>query len=205
VVESLLKGGSEKSDGKDAGVEGSDKGAAEAKPGESKPIAVEDLVVPEGKSWDEESSGKFFSLINDASLSKKEFVQKLVDLAGEQQDRLVEGYKTANEVRLAKERQEEAEWLEMCKKDSEFGGQKYEESKAIIDRGCARLATPEAVEILNDLGMGTHPEIVRMFYRAGKLLGEDPGANGKVGAVQSPAPGEGLYKVMKQSLEGVVV
>ena len=35
------------------------------------------------------------------------------------------------------------------------------------------MATPEAVKLMQAYNLNTHPEIVRMFYRAGLLAGED--------------------------------
>ena len=79
---------------------------------------------------------------------------------------------------------EKADWLSQCLADSEFGGQAWEASQAVIDRGCKQVATQAAVELLQRYNLHTHPEIVRMFYRAGKLA-ELLGGDG----VRGEAPG----------------
>jgi hypothetical protein len=35
------------------------------------------------------------------------------------------------------------------------------------------FATPELRTLLNESGLGNHPEIIRAFYRAGKAISED--------------------------------
>lgn len=138
---------------------------------------------------------------------RNQLAQKFMEMYSAQQDKqqaqLLEGRRAAEkaleEAFIARRLQEDAAWLEECKKDPELGGQKFEENKAVIKRGCTRLATQEAVDALNLLGVGTHPEIVRMFYRAGKLLGEDPGAKGDTARAPTEDP---LVTMYRKSLEG---
>ncbi len=75
--------------------------------------------------------------------------------------------KTEFEKQLANE---ELFWAESAMNDAEYGGDKWEASQDIIAVGRDHLATPGAVELINLLGVGNHPELLRMFYRAGKLL-----------------------------------
>lgn len=61
--------------------------------------------------------------------------------------------------------------LAACKADPEFGGANFEASiniskKAYNDQ---RLVTPELQSLLKDSGLNSHPEVVRLFYRIGKL------------------------------------
>jgi hypothetical protein len=148
-----------------------------------KPITQEDLKIPEGKTWDEETGKGFLDLINDTSISRAELTQKLIDMHSSLQDKVIEGQKAAQEAQVEADKEAmarlRADFTEACKKDPEFGGQKYEESKAIISKGCAALLTPELLEHFQFLGMDMHPDVVRIFYRAGKMMGEDPGVKGK--------------------------
>jgi len=140
------------------------------------PLTSKDFTLPDGSVWDDSAGNGFLDIVNDSSLSRKELAEKLVNIYLAQHGKILEGIKAAEDEQVKLLDKQTHEWLESCKKDPEFGGQKYEESKAIIDRGSNRLATKGAIDILNQCKLGTHPEIVRMFYRAGLLLGEDSAA-----------------------------
>jgi hypothetical protein len=168
--------------------------------GDDKPVTPEDLKLPEGKQWDEALGKSFLDIVNDPKIPRAELTQKLVELYSSQQDLLVQSQAAADAALQAKLHDQQTQWLEGCKKDQEYGGHKFDESQPIIKRGCAQLATQGALDILNDYGLGMHPEIVRMFYRAGKLLGEDPGS--RVPAATAPME-DPLITMYRKSLEGV--
>jgi hypothetical protein len=48
------------------------------------------------------------------------------------------------------------------------------------------FGTPELRTLLNESGLGNHPEVIRMMYRAGKAISEDrfvaPSAGGPTGS-----------------------
>lgn len=71
------------------------------------------------------------------------------------------------------------EWAESSKSDKEFGGDKLEENLATAKKAMDTFGTPELTELLNTSGLGNHPEIIRMFYRAGKAISEDTFVGGK--------------------------
>lgn len=158
-------------------------GTPEAKPEDNTETAqpeglkVEDITIPEGAEVDAELGKSFVEILNDEKLSRKELAQKLFDLYQSQSVKMLDGLKAAEQERTKKFTDdmaaEKAEWVKQCKADKEFGGQKWEASQAVIDRGCEHLATPEAVKLMQAYNLNTHPEIVRMFYRAGLLAGED--------------------------------
>ena len=168
--------------------------------GDDKPVTPEDLKLPEGKEWDEALGKSFLDIVNDPKIPRAELTQKLVELYSSQQDLLLQSQAAADAALLAKFNQQQTEWLEGCKKDQEYGGHKFEESQAIIKKGCAQVATQGAIDVLNDYGLGSHPEIVRMFYRAGKLLGEDPGSKAPAATAPTEDP---LVTMYRESLKGV--
>ena len=88
---------------------------------------------------------------------------------------MLEGLKAAEAERAKKFEAdmaaEKAEWLKQCEADKEFGGQNWEASQAVIDR--AAKSFDGAVKVMQAYNLNTHPEIVRMFYKAGLLMGED--------------------------------
>lgn len=79
-------------------------------------------------------------------------------------------------------------WLELAKSDKEFGGDKFAESAEVSKRAMEKWGTPEFMQIMNETGLGNHPELIRVFVRLGKAMAEDklvkPGA--QVGGAKSP-------------------
>lgn len=167
------------------------------------PLTAEDLKIPEGFQYDKESGDAFLGIVNDAGLSRRELVQKLVDMHAAQMGKMLQGLQAADaegmrkfEADMAKEK---ADWLDKCKADPEYGGAAWEANDAVIDRGCKQLATPGAIALLQRYNLNTHPEIVRMFYRAGKLAGEDKSGSGAGGGGKID-PAEAIFG---ESLRGV--
>ena len=188
--------------GSDGGETGSAKVDADSNDAGSddKPVTPEDLKLPEGKQWDEALGKSFLDIVNDPKIPRAELTQKLVELYSSQQDLLLQSQAAADAALLAKLDRQQTEWFEGCKKDQEYGGLKFEESQAIIKKGCGQVATQGALDVLKDYGLDFHPEIVRMFYRAGKLLGEDPGSKAPAAAAPMEDP---LITMYRESLKGV--
>ena len=157
----------------------------------------EEIRLPEGEKYDAELGRSFAEILNDGNLSRKELGQKLFDLYHSQSVKMLEGLKAAEAERVkafeAEIAQEKAEWLKQCKADTEYGGQNWEGSQTVIDRGCKLLATPEAVSLMQRYNLNTHPEIVRMFYRAGKLAGEDKSQVAGNGSGKTADPAEAIF------------
>lgn len=61
--------------------------------------------------------------------------------------------------------------LALCKADQEIGGANFNESVAVAKRvyNDTRIVTPELQTLLKDTGLNSHPEVVRLFCRLGKL------------------------------------
>jgi hypothetical protein len=158
------------------------------------PVTLESLKAPEGREWDAEASGAFLSLLNDPKIGKAELAQKLVDMHAAELARA--------EAAVAREEESiKAEWKAKALSDKEYGGEAFESNIRHINAGRDKLATPGAVEILKANGLDSHPDIVRMFYRAGKLVSEDGGS--KVTEAGKTAPKEdSLVEMYRKSLEG---
>lgn len=160
-------------------------------------LKIEDIAIPEGAEYDAELGKSFIELLNDEKLSRKELAQKLFDMYQSQSAKLLDGLKAA-ETEKAKKftadmAAEKAEWIKQCQADKEYGGQKWESSQAVINRGCEHLATPEAVKLMQAYNLNTHPEIVRMFYRAGLLAGEDKSAVAGSGNAKPNDPAMAIF------------
>jgi hypothetical protein len=150
-------------------------------------VTAEDFKIPEGKAFDEELGKSYLGVINDAALSKKEMAQKLLDLYSSLADKTSAAQKAAEQAETEKYAAEIKGWAEAAKADKEYGGQNWEASSAVIAAGRDKVASPELVAFIEDAQLGNHPEILRMFYRAGKLTGEDRAAGGAAGAKIDPA------------------
>lgn len=66
-----------------------------------------------------------------------------------------------------------SEWIEQSKVDKEFGGDKLKENLAVANKALKAFGSPELVALFEQSGLGDHPEIIRVFYRAGKTISED--------------------------------
>lgn len=66
-----------------------------------------------------------------------------------------------------------ADWGQQATTDQEFGGDKLQENLAVAKKALDTFGTPELTKLLNESGLGNHPEIIRAFYRAGKAISED--------------------------------
>ena len=72
-------------------------------------------------------------------------------------------------------------WQKDSENDKEFGGEKFEENVATAKLAIEKYGTPELKQLLEDHGVGSHPEMIRFMWNAGKPLKEDvPGGNSTV-------------------------
>ncbi len=65
------------------------------------------------------------------------------------------------------------EWAASAREDKEFGGDKLSENMATAKVAYSKFASPELRELMKATGLETHPEVIRMFYRAGRALSDD--------------------------------
>lgn len=141
-----------------------DKAVAEKKAGE-KPADDFVIKMPEGVEADESVLKEFKALAKEAGM-KPEGAQKFADLYAKAQSTILERAREKNA-------QQQKEWAEAIKSDKEIGGAKTEETKTVAKSFLARFGSPEVVALLNDTGLGDHPEVVRLLAKAGKAIKED--------------------------------
>lgn len=104
----------------------------------------------------------------------QEQAQKLVDFQVKQVE--ASGQKQADAFN-----QQLNDWLTDAKADKEFGGDAFDKNVAIAKSGVDAFGTPEFKQLLDDTGLGNHPEIIRFMVKVGKLTQEDnPGNTGNV-------------------------
>lgn len=133
----------------------------EVKPPAGAPEKYE-FKAPEGEVYDPQMIEEFSTAARAANLSQ-DAAQTLIEtmapaLANRQQAQI-------NAIHQ--------QWAEASRADKEFGGDALKENLAIAKKAIATFSTPELAKLLEDTGLGNHPEILRTFVRVGKAISED--------------------------------
>lgn len=154
------------------------------------PEEYADFTLPDGMQMDAELLEDFKPLAKELGLSQEK-AQKLVDLQAKAMQKM-------HTDRLAEYEGLKAQWAKDTKADKEIGGDKgdqYDSNVEIAQRAMNTFATPELKQLLNEYGLGNHPELVRLMVRIGKGMKED-------GIVMPGAGGSGEKKTVGDRLYG---
>lgn len=165
--------------GEQTQAEGSAQAEAEAKP-EGAPEKYE-FKAEEGKEFDPGVLEKFSEVAKELNLSQDN-AQKLIDkIAPALAERQIAQLESAKQ-----------EWADSARSDKEYGGDKLAENLAVAQKAMNQFGSPELRTLLNESGLGNHPEIIRAFYRAGKAISEDSFVpNGR--STASPSDAKSFY------------
>lgn len=154
-----------------AGDEGAGDGTAS---GEGKeplvPEAYADFSLPEGVSLDAKFLEKMTESFKGAGLTQEQ-AQAIISSQAE-------FVKAGEEASVAAFNQLVKGWVTEAKNDKEIGGEKFDENVQAARGALEKFGTPELKKLLNDYGIGSHPELIRAFTRIGKLLKEDQPGGG---------------------------
>lgn len=151
---------------------------AEPKPAEGAPEKYE-FKAPEGQEYDAKVVESFSEAAKKANLTQEK-AQALLDEMSP-----VLAARTAEQVQAVQNG-----WVEASKTDKEFGGEKLQENLAICKKAMDEFATPETRKLLEDTGLGNHPEVIRLLFRVGKAISEDK-------VVTGSGPGSGTVDAAK--------
>ena len=122
----------------------------------------------------------FSKVAKDLNLDQKQ-AQQLIDLEVARQEQMIDAYAAQTE-----------QWQETSESDEEIGGADADIKQGIANKAYDALVTDEFRTLMNPyhpvenpkgLGLGNHPEVVRLFYRIGLKISED-------GLVMSDGSGE---------------
>ena len=138
----------------------------DAKPAEGAPEKYE-FTAPEGKEYDSNLLTAFEAAAKDSNLTQ-ETAQKLLD-------KMAPAIAERQTEQVAAIRKD---WFEASKSDKEFGGEKLEQNLGVAKKALDTFGSPELNQLLVSTGLGNHPEVIRMMYRAGKAIGEDTFVSG---------------------------
>jgi len=115
---------------------------------------------------------EFSTIAETANLSQEQY-QALVAWQVEQGVASIEDYSNAYTQRVH-------DWAEQAKSDEELGGENFSANLTIANQAVEQFSTAGLKSILakssatnpDGLGIGNHPELVRLFYRIGKAMGD---------------------------------
>ena len=143
-----------------------DSGEQEAPKGA--PEQYEDFKAPEGQQFDKavieayKEAAKELDMPQDAA---QKMLDKMAPIVAERQAQRLEAVRS--------------EWAEQSTSDKEFGGEKLSENLGVARKALDSFGSPELKSLLNESGLGNHPEFIRLLYRAGKAISEDNFVGGK--------------------------
>lgn len=148
------------------------------------------LAAPEGSLMSSEDVEKISSIAKEKGLSAEQ-AKAWVDHDNALLETFVQ--RQSDELKARSET-----WVEEVRKDKEIGGERFTETIEAAKRLIDRYATPDFKTVLDNTGLGNHPELMRLFARIGKQMTEDklvlPGA----GSAGKKTPAEILYGSEKQ-------
>lgn len=124
-----------------------------------------EFTLPDGITIDPTTMDTFTPLFKELKLTNEQ-AQKLVSAQAE-----IERSRNVDlQTQLTKQHDG---WVSAVTADPELGGAKLEETKKFAQSAVARFGTPQLKEYLNQTGLGSHPELVRMMTSIGRAMAED--------------------------------
>lgn len=151
-----------------------DAAAAEAAKAGEVPEKYE-FSLPEGTTVDEELMAEVSKFATDNKLTQAE-AQRIADLGATMMAK-------QTDLKAAEYENIKTEWLTTAKADKEIGADISKGKDSVAARAFNTIATPEMKEMVDQYGIGNHPEMLRMFYRLSSLMAED--------GMQMPGTGAG--------------
>jgi hypothetical protein len=121
-----------------------------------------DLKAPEGFEVNSDVTTAYAGVAKEAGLSQEAaqtLFEKMAPVIAGQNDSLLEAAAQG--------------WKDAQKTDKEFGGEKLGENLAVAKKAMDAFASQELVALLEKSRLGEHPDMIRLFFRVGKQIGED--------------------------------
>lgn len=130
--------------------------------------------LPEGMTLDPDLLAEFGPLAKELKLPQGE-AQKMVDLGSKLVQKTIDGMMTAHQERVGN-------WLKEAEADPEIGADIKLGKESAAVRAFNSLATDKTKQMVDELGIGNHPEFLRVFYKISQHMREDtfslPGTGG---------------------------
>ncbi|AGA72646.1 MULTISPECIES: hypothetical protein [Pseudomonas] len=130
-------------------------------------------VVPDAYTFKDLPEGYAMS---DQQLAEVSPLFKELGLTQEQADKLVafDAKRTlaAEQAGLEQRQGLVTGWEKSLREDAAFGGANFDANVGVAQKALAQFGTPELSTMLKESGLGSHPEVVRLFHRIGQQLAE---------------------------------
>ena len=149
---------------------------------QSAPEQYEEFKSPEGVTLDSQALENFSEVARELNLSQDD-AQKVID-------KMAPAMAARNEEVMTQLREQ---WLSDTSSDKEFGGEKLNENLGMAKKALDTFGSPELTQLLNETGLGNHPEVIRVFYRAGKAISEDGFVKGQGTEAREQDPAKRLF------------
>lgn len=131
---------------------------------EGAPEEYADFAAPEGVTLDAEAIDAFKPIAKELNLTQEQ-AQKLVDIQAQTAQRWAEGVQQhVIDTRLG--------WREAAQSDEEIGGKDFAANLAVAKLGRDTFGNEALKTLLDETGIGDHPEVIRFFYKVGKANSE---------------------------------
>lgn len=156
--------------------------AAEAAKAAGAPEKYEPFTAPEGTALDAAVMTEFEMAARELNLPQdaaQKLIDKMAPVMAKQQTAQLEQLRT--------------DWAAASTSDKEFGGDKLTENLGFARKAMDTFGTPELKTMLNDTGLGNHPDVVRFMVRAGKAISEDRIVTGGAPASANRSAADVLY------------
>ena len=142
-----------------------------------------EVRAPEGREFDKETFEAVKDDLKGMNLSNKG-AQQMVDMFSHKVLPIIEKKiaDQAAEAQQAAAAELRKTWLTEARADREIGGARWNESIAIAGRVFDAVGFEKAApfrQLLEDSGLGNHPDAIRFIRRVGEMIGEDKFVRGE--------------------------
>ena len=149
--------------------EGQQQGQKQEGEGEQaqKPVVPETYAfkdLPEGYALSEQQLAEVSPLFKDLGLTQEQ-ADKLVAFDAKRA-------LAAEQAGLEQRQGLVTGWEKSLREDATFGGANFDANVGVAQKALAQFGTPELSTMLKESGLGSHPEVVRLFHRIGQQLAE---------------------------------
>lgn len=141
------------------------------------PVPYQPFAVPEGVTLNADLTAEFSAVAQDLKLPQ-EAAQRVLNVGIKMRQKWGEEQTAA--LSTARDG-----WKTTAKSDQEIGGEKFDSNVAIAGNVFKTFGTPALKQLLEDSGLGDHPEMVRWARRVAAAVGEDRFIGGQ--APKTPA------------------
>ena len=126
------------------------------------PEQYEAFKTPDGVNFSEGVMSSFSEVAKQSGLSQEK-AQAIIDKVA---PAIVEG----QQEQLKQLRDS---WRQETLSDEVLGGTKHEASMAVVSKALDTFGSPDLKKLLDETGLGEHPEINRLLYKVGTKISED--------------------------------